>query len=632
MTAPQSDLVLGVAGHIDHGKTALVKALTGVDTDRLPEEKARGITIELGFAPFALPGGRRCAVIDMPGHEKFVRTMISGAGGVDLLLLVVAASEGVMPQTREHLAIASLLGVRGAVCALSKTDLVTPDIVELAAEEVREVLQGTPFRDAPIVPVSAHRGDGLDALREHLAARALSPREPTGPCLLPIDRVFVRKGFGVVVTGTLVGGCVREGEALVVGPLGVEGDLLGVRVRGLQVHGSAVAEARAGTRLAVNVSGLDQGLVSRGAWLFREGAVPVTRAFDAEVTLLPETRRALGRRAKLELAVGATHALATVRALEGDGLAPGSVGLARISTDRWLALRPGERLILRGPPSLAGVGSTVGGAVVVRPVAERVRRRAGALERARRASRGDPAERARVELEALGAKGLGREALTARTGYAVREGHANDGLVALQGDRYVGRGVVEALENEVLGVLSAYHGKHPGERGMDLRALGSLADEVLLEAVLSGLGAARKVTREGDLVWRAGWRAKNPDDVLHLLAVKGALAGAGLAPPRPSELGVTLRATGAEVEAALKRLVERGDVARVAQDLYVDAAALGALEAKLVQWLREKGSIDAQGYKDLTGLSRKYVIPYAEHFDHRRVTFRVGDLRKLREK
>jgi selenocysteine-specific elongation factor len=449
---------------------------------------------------------------------------------------------------------------------------------------------------------------------------------------LPIDRVFVRKGFGVVVTGTLVGGCVREGEAMVLGPSGPDGELLEVRVRGLQVHGNAVSEARAGTRLAVNLAGIDQAEVPRGAWLFRRGEVAVTRALDAEVTLLPETRRGLGRRSRLELAVGATHATATVKPLEGEGISPGQRVLARVSTDRPVALRPGERLILRGPPSLAGVGSTVGGAVVVRPVAERVRRRAVALERAQRAACGDPAERARVELLAAGVRGLGRSELLARAGYRATDRSENDGLVALQGDRYVALTTVHAVETAVLTALSTHHQKHPGERGMDLRALGPVADEVLLEAVLGRLSAARKLTREGDLGWRAGWRAKNPDDVPHLAAVQRALAAAGLGPPRPSELGAPLGATVPEVEAALKRLVERGDVARVAQDLYVDARALAALEDKLVAWLRDKGSIDAQGYKDLTGLSRKYVIPYAEHFDHRRVTFRVGDLRKLREK
>ncbi len=408
MTATRSDLVIGVAGHIDHGKTALVRALTGVDTDRLPEEKARGITIELGFAPLPLPNGRRAAVIDMPGHERFVRTMISGAGGVDVMLLVIAANEGVMPQTREHLAIAGLVGVRAGVCALTKCDLASPDIVELASEEVREVLRGSALDGAPVIPVSAHAGTGLDALRAALGAVSLPPRDASGPCLLPIDRVFVRKGFGVVVTGTLVSGVVRLDDALLLGPMGPDHRTTPVRVRGLQVHGEAATEVHAGTRVAVNLAGVELADVPRGAWLMHPTDVALTRVFDAQLSTLPETRRDVPRRTRLEVDVGATHALAGVSLLEGESVAPGRTALARITADRPLALRQGERLVLRGAPSLAGVGSTVGGLVVVRPVAERVRRRAIALERAQRSASGDARERARVELEAAGAKGISR--------------------------------------------------------------------------------------------------------------------------------------------------------------------------------------------------------------------------------
>ncbi len=318
--------MIGVAGHIDHGKTALVRALTGVDTDRLPEEKARGITIELGFAPLALPNGRRAAVIDMPGHERFVRTMISGAGGVDVMLLVIAANEGVMPQTREHLAIAGLVGVRAGVCALTKCDLASPDIVELASDEVREVLVGSALEGASVIPVSALAGTGIEALRKALGAVSLPPRDSSGPALLPIDRVFVRKGFGVVVTGTLLSGVVRLDDALLLGPIGPDHRAVPVRVRGLQVHGEAATEVHAGTRLAVNLAGVEVADVPRGAWLMHPTDVALSRVFDATVTSLPQTKRDMLRRAKLEVDVGATHALATLSFLNGEGLAPGKTG------------------------------------------------------------------------------------------------------------------------------------------------------------------------------------------------------------------------------------------------------------------------------------------------------------------
>lgn len=628
MTSPTSDLVIGVAGHIDHGKTALVRALTGVDTDRLPEEKARGITIELGFAPLTLPNGRRAAVIDMPGHERFVRTMIAGAGGVDVMLLVVAANEGVMPQTREHLAIAGLVGVRAGVCALSKCDLATPDIVELAAEEVREVLAGTALDGAPVIPVSAHAGTGLDALREALARVSVPPRDAGGPPLLAIDRAFVRKGFGVVVTGTLVAGTVREGDALAVGPCGADHHLRDVRVRALQVHGAAVPEARAGTRLAVNLAGIDLADVPRGAWLLRRGDVALTRAFDAEVTLLPGAKRALRRRSKLEVAVGATHALASLTLLEGDALEPGRRALARVRTDRPLALRPGDRLVLRGPPSLAAVGGTVGGAVVARPEVERVRRRAIALERARRAHEGDARAKALVALEAAGLKGLDRAQLMARAGYAPTRG--DRAVVPLGVDRWVAAAALGALEKKVLDALSAFHGANPTERGMDLRGIAALGPEAAVGAALAALTAAEKVTRDGDTIARAGWKPRGLDDLPHVAQVREAILRAGLAAPTRGELSALTGASPKDLDAALRRLIERREAVRVSADLTASAAAVDDLERRLVAWLEARGTIDAQGFKELSGLTRKHAIPMLEHFDAKKLTLRVGDVRKLR--
>ena len=633
MSAPPmtaNDLVIGVAGHIDHGKTALVRALTGVDTDRLPEEKARGITIELGFAPLALPGGRRAAVIDMPGHERFVRTMISGAGGVDVMLLVVAANEGVMPQTREHLAIAGLVGVRAGVCALTKSDLAGDDIIELATEEIREVLRGSALDGAPVIPVSAHANVGLDALRDALAATAVTPRDATGPALVPIDRVFVRKGFGVVVTGTLLSGTLRLDDELLLGPMGPEHRTHAVRVRGLQVHGEPATEVRAGTRVAVNLSGVDLAEVPRGAWLMHPTEVALSRSFDVALTSLPQTRRDLARRSRLEIAVGATHAVAGISLLDTDSLAPGATALARITADRPLAVRPGERMVLRGPASLAGVGSTVGGLVVVRPVAERVRRRAVALERARRSADGDADERSRVELDASGAKGLRRAELVARAGYRVTERSAKDGVVAVGSDRYVSRVLLDATAKSLLQALSDFHGKSPAEKGIDRRSLASLGPDAVVDRALDELVAAGKVTRAADVIARAGWKPRGLDDIPYVAQVRAMLARAALAPPRLDEMATACGAPPKDIDHALKRLVELGHVVKVSVELYVDAAAMRDLEARLVAHLTAKGTLDAQGFKELTGQSRKFAIPYAEHFDAKKVTLRVGDVRKLR--
>ncbi len=630
MATTRSDLVIGVAGHIDHGKTSLVRALTGVDTDRLPEEKSRGITIELGFAPFDLAPGRRAAVIDMPGHERFVRTMISGAGGIDAMLLVIAANEGVMPQTREHLAIAGLMGVRGGVVALSKCDLASLDLVELARDEVREVLRGSALDDAPIVPVSAHSGHGLDALREALAAVRVQPRDARGPCVLPIDRVFVRRGFGVVVTGTLLSGTLRLDDALALGPLAPDDRVVPVRVRGLQVHGAAATEVLAGTRVAVNLAGVELAEVPRGAWLLHPTEVVCARSFDAVLRLLPETRRALPRRSKLEADVGATHATVGLSLLDGEGVEPGGERLVRVTADRALALRPGERIVLRGPPSLAGVGSTVGGLTVVRPAAERMRRRAVALDRAQRSQRGDAVERARVELDAAGLRGLTRAALVARAGYRVTKASQSDGVMALAGDRYVARAALDALGAAVLQALSEHHTKHPTEHGADRRALAHLGDDAAVDHALGVLIAAQKVTRSGDVIARAGWRARSDEDVPHVTKVRAMLSSAGLAPPRLDEMATACGCAVKDLDGALKRLAELGQAVKVNAELWVDATAMRDLEARLVARLTERGTVDAQGFKELTGQSRKYAIPYAEYFDAKKVTLRIGDARKLR--
>ncbi len=408
-------LVLGTAGHIDHGKTSLVRALTGVDTDRLPEEKARGITIELGFAPLDLEGGLRLGLVDVPGHEGLVRTMVAGASGIDLVLLVVAADEGVMPQTREHLAICELLGVRRGVVALTKVDLAGSELAELAAAEVAEWLAGTALAGAPIVPVSSTTGEGLEALRRALgeAARSSAPRTPrSGPPRLPIDRCFGMRGFGAVATGTLVGGVLAVGDAVEIQPEG-----RGARVRGLQVHGRSVARALSGARCAVNLQGVELGDLARGQVVTSPGALQPTLVADLRLAWL-EVAPAATKPVSIELLTGTAQRRARVAPIGAPALRPGQSGFARLHVEGTpLPLLPGDRFVVRGFSRTPMGGTTLGGGVVL-DVAPPPRRRADpglARDLATLESEG-PIAGLGVRIRRAGLAGIPRDRLRRETG------------------------------------------------------------------------------------------------------------------------------------------------------------------------------------------------------------------------
>jgi selenocysteine-specific elongation factor len=365
-------IVLGTAGHIDHGKTSLVRALTGIDTDRLPVEKARGITTELGFARLDL-GDRRVAVVDVPGHERFVKSMVAGATGLDLVCLVIAADEGVMPQTREHLEICELLDVRRGIVVLTKRDLVDDEWLAMVTAELSETLAGTFLATAPIVPVSTKTGAGMDELRSALAAviDSLPPRAQTGVFRLPIDRVFTVKGFGTIVTGTVLGGEVALGDELSVIPSG-----LSARVRGIEVHGAAVDTAIAGHRAALNLGGLAVDDLARGDLVVHPGRVAPSHIIDVELRYLATAPGDLGERTKVLVHHGTAQVLATLALVGTKTLAPGGTSLAQLRIDARtpLGALPGDRFILRGFVATATHGSTIGGGKIIRVLAPKARK------------------------------------------------------------------------------------------------------------------------------------------------------------------------------------------------------------------------------------------------------------------
>jgi len=612
-------MIVGTAGHIDHGKTALVRALTGIDTDRLPEEKRRGITIDLGFAPLDLPNVGVAGVVDVPGHEAFVRTMLAGATGIDLALLVIAADEGVMPQTREHLAILGLLGIRGGVVALTKSDLVEPDWLDLVRLDVADVLAGTAMADAPMVATSVVTGAGLPALREALAAAAadVSARRDDDVFRMPIDRVFTIRGTGTVITGTVWSGSIGRDDVVRVMP-----DDKTVRVRGLQAHGTAIDRAKPGTRLAVALAGIDHDALTRGAVLVSEGGWHASRVLRADLTLLGNTVAALSPRASVRFHLGTTEVGARV-VTPGGALSPGETKAGRVVLDAPVVVRAGDRFVIRGGSPV----STLGGGVVVDP--HPAHRRA----RPWTAQHDSFDARLALALREAGGEGLGIADLPVRLGAspsdvaACLEKHKD---VLRIGARIFDRAYRDELVSSLAEAVARHHQRNPLDAGVLLQTIrarvvgrSELLDDAVRTAVISG----HLETIENGLVRRTGWRPTLSNDQTDLKAtLAGALRTAG---PEPPSLGELSAAHGPSVVPIIRMLEREGTIVPVESDRYYDAGALTALVDRL-----RNGMIGGREYtpselRDVIGLSRKYLIPFLEYCDRRGITERRSTGRVL---
>ena len=647
-------IVIGTAGHIDHGKSALVMALTGTDPDRLKEEKARGITIDLGFA-HAQVGGFDMAFVDVPGHERFVKNMLAGVGGIDAVVLVIAADESVMPQTREHFAICRLLQVRSGLVALTKADLVDADTLELARLESRDLLAGSALADAPIVAVSSKTGAGLDALRQGLAAIAagVPARPDEGPPRLPIDRVFSMRGFGTVVTGTLTSGTLQAEDELVVLPSGRR-----VKVRGLQVHGAAQPSTGSGRRVAVNLGGVDVEDLTRGDTLTLPGAFEVTRRFDAIIDLLPDARplrhgarvrfhhgttELLGRIALATAADHADHAEPTAAGhaehaqLGGTPLAelqPGRRAYARVRLEAPAVLTRGDRFILRQySPAV-----TIAGGRVIDPVPARtaIRTAAAAARFARLNAAGADAMMVFVE-ERRGA-GLDIDALARRAGMTAAEvtrmsGElARAGLLAVVGREVFGAALVAALEQRLLAAIAEHHRANPMSEGLPREAARERvfghASAALFEDVLQRLEAGGKLSGRDRLAQPGRGVSLTPEEARAQEALDRVFRTAGLAPP---DLAAAASAAGiatAVADRVSKLLIRQKTLVKV-DTLIFHAGALDQLkqEVKALKGQGAPATVDVAGFKERYGVSRKYAIPLLEWLDRERVTRRVGDTR-----
>ena len=622
-------IVLGTAGHIDHGKTSLVHALTGVDTDRLPVEKARGITTELGFAPMDL-GARRIAVVDVPGHERFVKSMVAGATGLDLVCLVIAADEGVMPQTREHLDICDLLGVRRGLIALTKRDLVDDDWLALVTEEVRAAVAGTFLATAPIVPVSTRTGTGLDDLRTALGAIVdeLPPREPTGVFRLPVDRVFTVKGIGTIVTGTILGGAVATGDEVRVIPSGIT-----ARVRGIEVHQLPVERAVAGLRAAINLGGIAVDDLSRGDVLVHPDVVAGSHILDVQIRYLRTSPGPLGPRTKVLVHHATTQVLATLVLVGASSVEPGGTALAqlRVDAETPLPALPGDHFILRGFVTTATHGSTIGGGTVIRVLAPKARRGPEHAETVAMlaAARQDQ----RLALHVLGASFAGTtlDGLVRLTGTPAETITVSLATLVAGGDlleagpHYLHAEAVAAIEAKIAVKLANPDGIGREELRTQLPA--ALPTRAF-DAILERLATRSALVVDADRVRKAAARPAPLSPLeTKLLAT---LETARLEPPRPKELATVLGVSAVQSDAALTKLLAAKLVVRIKPDLVIHGAVVADLRERLLAVLAAHPTIDAQQWKELTGASRKFTIPLAEYFDAEKVTLRVGELRRKR--
>ena len=635
-------LVMGTAGHVDHGKTALIKRLTGVDTDRLKEEKERGITIELGFASLTLPGGRTLGVVDVPGHERFVRNMVAGAAGIDLVVLVIAADEGVMPQTREHLHICTLLGIRKGFVALTKIDMVDEEWRELVREDVRMFLRGTFLEEAPVVPVSSLTGAGFPELLSTIGKTADEVEEgaDVGLFRLPVDRVFTIKGFGTVVTGTLVSGKVATGEEVEISPVGIR-----ARVRGIQVHNRTVEMAEAGQRTAINLQGIDREMVERGHVLTGPGSLTASQRLDCVYRHLSGAGRKLKNRTLVRFHTGTSEVMARMILLDRDDLEPGGECCVQLVLEVPLAAVAGDRFVVRSYSPV----TTIGGGVIVDPLpAKHKRSSAGVLLEFQRLAGGEDEEKTAVILERAGIGGVTEKLLVVRTGIRGRELRRRlEGMFSAKRAVLVDRDemrvlsypVYEAFQAEILRQLRGYHERYPLQEGLSREELrttlerGDGVGQKIFTMALRDLEKREEIIAEKEMIRLTGHRVHLKGEMEKLREELSIVyRDGGLAPPTVREVLERFSDRKKEIASLIQVMTREGVLVRISEDLNFHRDALAKLREDYRRLLIRDVQATPASFKELTGLSRKFIIPLMEYFDMTKLTMRAGDHRILRER
>jgi len=630
-------VILGTAGHIDHGKTALVKALTGVDTDRLKEEKERGITIELGFTFLDLPSGVRMGIIDVPGHERFVKHMVGGVWGIDLVALIIAADEGVMPQTREHLDICKLLKVKKGLVVLTKVDLVDGDLLELVKEEVPEIVQDTFLRDAPILAVSSTTGEGIPQLLSTLdfLSQEIDGRPADGLFRLPIDRVFIMKGFGTVVTGTMISGSLSIGETVQILPSGLEG-----KVRNLQVYNRSVERAVAGERTAVNLQGIETSAIERGDVLVRPNTLRPTQLADAYLEYLPNAPRPLRHRAKSRFHIGTSLTHASVFLLDREELLPGESGFVQLRLERPVVALPQDRFVIRGSAAI----QTIGGGMILDSHPDKHRRYSlSVVDDLDLLKDGTNEQALRQHIQRSGMEGTTFEDLLNRVEMPPGEVQATIKKMAERGDlvfidperlKVIEKGQYKGLRELVLAQLGEFHRQSPMKSGLskeELRTKLPLGVDIkLFQILINELIQSKEVMLEKDKLRLPGHQISSADKKGLVSRVEASVLKGGLQPPSPKELSDEWGENEGAVKAIFEHLVHEGKLVKIKGEIYIHRVSFENLKEELVVYLKSHQEITTPQFKEMTRVSRKYAIPLIEYFDQSKLTIRIGEKRVLR--
>ncbi|MBW2621491.1 MAG: selenocysteine-specific translation elongation factor [Deltaproteobacteria bacterium] len=631
-------IILGTAGHIDHGKTSLVRALTGIDTDRLKEEKARGITIELGFAHLTLPNGELVGIVDVPGHEKFVRHMVAGATGIDMVAMVIAADEGVMPQTREHMDICQLLGVRSGLIVLTKIDLADDEWRALVEDDVRAFVKGTFLEDAPLVHFSAADKTGIDEVLAVMAevASSLEERQTGGLFRMPLDRVFTMRGFGTVVTGTPISGTLALGDTAQIFP-----GRLTAKIRGLEVHNEKVTEVTAGLRSAINLQGVDKADVSRGQVLAHEKSLLASRAMDVWLQYLNTNEKPLKNRSRIRFHTGTVEILGRALLLDAETLDPGRSGFAQIQLEEETAVLSGDRFVVRSYSPVR----TIAGGEILHPRATRHKRfQEAVLKDLTTLHERDPMKSLDILIASAGHKGISAKELAGLIDLPAKTlKSALNTLLSSKtaqtfdkgNGRIVSSGVITGLNERVLKILKEYHQAFPLRPGLNKEELKTrvpaLADNKLLAFILENLTGTKAVGVEQDIIHLFAHRpslAKEHEEIENRLLQT--YEKADLTPPYFKDVSRSLTGKADQQREVLELMLNKGVLVRVKDDLYFHHKALERLKKQIREYFEGSKELTTPQFKEMTGLTRKYLIPLLEYFDTQGLTMRLGDTRVLR--